>query len=68
MKYGEIHTGKAWDTALSHYCGNDDEFMPLALAVFGDKSHTDLHGSLSFTPLIFTLSLFNRTARNRVSF
>jgi hypothetical protein len=29
MKYGEIHTGKAWDTALTHYCGNDDEFMPL---------------------------------------
>jgi len=68
MKYGEIHTGKAWDTALTHYCGNDDEFMPLALVVFGDKSHTDLHGALSLTPLIFTLSLFNRTARNRVSF
>jgi hypothetical protein len=36
--------------------------------VFGDKSHTDLHGILSLTPIIFTLSLFNRTARNKDSF
>ena len=67
MKYVEIHTGKAWDTALSLYCGDDDEFMPLALVVFGDKSHTDLHGALALTPLIFTLSFFNHTARNGVS-
>ena len=66
--YGEIHTGKAWDTALSHYCGDSNEFMPLALVVFGDKSHTDLHGALSLTPIIFTLSLFNRTARNQAKF
>ncbi len=38
------------------------------VSVFGDKSQMDLHGALSLTPLIFTLSLFNRTARNRVSF
>ena len=29
--YGEIHTGKAWVSALRHYCGDDSNFMPLAL-------------------------------------
>jgi hypothetical protein len=66
--YGEIHTGKAWESALSHYCGKNYESMPIALIVFGDKSHTDLHGALSVTPIIMTLSLFNRTARNRAAF
>ena len=65
--YGEIHTGKAWPPALQHYCGDDNNFMPLALVVFGDKSHTDLHGALSLTPIIFTLTLFNRATRNRAT-
>ena len=38
--------------------------MPVALIVFGDKSHTDLHGALSITPVLFTLNMFNRTFRN----
>jgi hypothetical protein len=38
--------------------------MPVALIVFGDKLHTDLHGALSLTPVIFTLTMFNRTFRN----
>ena len=42
--------------------------MPLALIVFGDKTHTDLHGSLAVTPIIFTLTLFNRSARNNPAF
>jgi hypothetical protein len=42
--------------------------MPVALIVFGDKSHTDLHGTLSLTPIIFSLTLFNRSARNNTSF
>jgi hypothetical protein len=33
--------------------------MLVGLIVFGDKSHTDLHGALSLTPNIFTLTLFN---------
>jgi hypothetical protein len=66
--YGEIHTGKAWEKARSHYCRKKYEFMPIALIVFGDKSHTDLHGALSVTPIIMTLSLFNRTASSRAAF
>ena len=69
--YGEIHTGDVWENARSHYCDNDNGetvFMPLALIIFGDKSHTDLHGSLAVTPLIFTLSFFNQQARNRTEF
>ncbi len=42
--------------------------MPIALIVVGSKSHTDLHGSLSLTPIIFTLSLFNRNACNNDKF
>jgi hypothetical protein len=42
--------------------------MPVRLIVFGDKSHTNLHGTLSLTPIIFTLTLFNQTASNNTGF
>ncbi len=42
--------------------------MPVALIVFGDKSHTDLHGALALTPIIFTLTLFKRTSQNNANF
>jgi hypothetical protein len=42
--------------------------MPVALIVFADKSHTDLQGALSLTPIIFTLTLFNHSARNNSKF
>ena len=60
--YGEIHTGNQWLPARDRYCSNNNEManeMPIALIIFGDKSHTNLHGSLSLTPIIFTLTLFN---------
>jgi hypothetical protein len=38
------------------------------LIVFGDKSHTDLHGTLSLTPIIFTLTLFNQSTHNNTQF
>ena len=53
QNYGEVHTGDAWHGAKSRYCGTTGEYMPLGLIVFGDKTHTDLHGSLSVTPIIF---------------
>ena len=42
--------------------------MHIALIVFGDKTHTDLHGTLLVTPVIFTLTLFNRAATNNPRF
>jgi hypothetical protein len=42
--------------------------MPIVLVVFGDKSHLDLHGSLSTLPIIFTLSCFNQVSRNKDKF
>jgi hypothetical protein len=42
--------------------------MPVALIIFGDKSHMDLHGALALTPIIFTLTLFNRTSQNNANF
>jgi hypothetical protein len=42
--------------------------MPVGLIVFGDKSHTDLHGALSLTPIVLTLTLFNCAAQNDSKF
>jgi len=69
--YGEMHTDDQWITANNRYCTNTDEMdneIPIALIVFGDKSHTDLHGTLSVTPLIFTLMCFNRAVTNNNDF
>ncbi len=62
-KYGEVHNGDEWLPARDRYCQNKTK-MPVGLIVFGDKSHTDLHGALSLTLIIFTLTLFNRAAQN----
>jgi hypothetical protein len=66
-KYGEVHTGDAWLPARDRYCHNKTD-TPVGLIVFGDKSHTDLHGALLLTPIIFTLTLFNRAAQNDLKF
>jgi hypothetical protein len=66
-KYGEVHTGDAWLPERDRYYQNKTD-MPVELIVFGDKSHTDLHGALSLTPIIFILTLFNRAAQNDLKF
>ncbi len=69
LKYGEVHTGDTWLLARNRYCTvTKQPTMPVALIVFGDKSHTDFHGTLSLTPIIFTLTLFNRLACNNTRF
>jgi hypothetical protein len=68
-KYGKIHTGDAWLPARDRYCTlTEGPVMPVGIIVFGDKSHMDLHGTLSLTPVIFTLTLFNRSACNNTQF
>ncbi len=64
-KYGEVHTGDAWLSARDMYWQNETD-MPVGLIVY--KSHTDLHGALSLTPIIFTLTLFNCAAQNDSKF
>ena len=67
--YGEVHTGDAWIPARDRFCSNTGEKeLPVALIIFGDKLHTDLHDTLALTPIIFTLSLFNRESRNYTRF
>jgi hypothetical protein len=66
-KYGEVHTGDAWLPAKDRFCQNKTD-MPVGMNVFGDKSHTDLHGELSLTPIIFTLTPFNHAAQNNLKF
>ncbi len=68
-KYGKVHTGDAWLHTRNRYCAvTKQPTMPVALIVFGDKSHTDLHGTLSLISIIFTLTLFNQLARNNTRF
>jgi hypothetical protein len=56
-KYGEVHTGDAWIPVRDRFCSDTGrKEMPVALIVFGDKSYTNLHGTLALTPIIFTLS------------
>lgn len=63
-RYGEVHTGDAWLRARDRYCGTEGKYMPCALILFADKSHTDLHGALSLTPVIMCPTFFNKAARN----
>jgi hypothetical protein len=52
-QYGEVHTGDTWLLSRDRFeVANDENSidMPIGLIVFGDKSHTDLHGALSLTP------------------
>ncbi len=68
-KYGKVHTGDSWLPARNRYCTvTKQRTMPVALIVFGDKSHADLLGTLSLTLIIFTLTLFNQSARNNTRF
>ena len=67
LNYGEIHTGDEWIPARDHYCQSEND-MPVGIIIFGDKSHTDLHGALALTPIIFTLSFFNEKCRNNHKF
>ena len=69
--YGAIHTGDEWIHARNRYCQPHDHHtkdMPAAFIIFADKSHTDLHGALALTPIIFTLTLFNRKCCNDPKF
>ena len=70
-KYGEIHTGDEWIPARDRYCRPHDNFtndMPAGIVIFGDKSHTDLHGALALTPIINTLAFFNGKCWNNLKF
>ncbi len=71
QKYSEVHTGDEWLPARDCFCAPPDTThndMSVALIIFGDKSHTDLHSALALTPIIFTLMLFNRTSCNNDNF
>ena len=68
QNYREVHTGDAWKGVRDHCCGTEKEYMHIALIVFGNKTHTDLYGTLSITPVLFTLTLFNRVATNNPRF
>ncbi len=70
-QYGEIHSGDDWLPVGDRFCTRNDDThndMPIGLIIFGDKSHTNLHGSLALMPIIFTLTFFNRISQNNTHF
>ena len=66
--YDEYHTGNRWKNAMEHYINRDTNEFPCGLVVFYDKSHADRHGSLCVSPIMFTLTLFNKAARAQNQF
>ena len=66
--YDEIHTGQQWPLAVDHYCSDSANEFPCGLVVFYDKSHADRNGSLAVSPVMFTLTLFNKAARAQCKF
>ena len=66
--YDEFHTGQRWQPAVDHFCAGNNDLFPCALVIFYDKSHADRHGSLAVAPIMFTLTLFNKTARAKCEF
>ena len=66
--YGEFHTGKSWAEAVAQHVITGSGDMPVGLVVYIDKSHFDTHGGLCVTPISFTLTLFNKEARNSKKF
>ncbi len=71
QKYSEIHTGDECLPARDCFCNPPEDThndMPVALVIFGDKPHMDLHGALALTPIIFPLLLFNKTSWNNASY
>ena len=53
MGHDATSDGDAWHPARNRYCQNAMN-MPVALVVFVDKTHTDLHGALSLSSYIHT--------------
>jgi hypothetical protein len=61
--------GDAWEPARKRFCGDKNPMnIPIALVIFGDKSHLDLHGCLLTLPIIFTLTCFNQDSRIKKEF
>ncbi len=64
--YGEIHTGWLWEEAREHWCGDDEDIMPLGLVCFYDKTFTDVNGVNSTAPFIAVPSFLNTNERLKV--
>ncbi len=69
--YREIHTGDEWLPSRDFFRQPHHNFtsdMHIGIVIFGYRSHTDLHGALSLTPIIFTLTFFNQRSCNDPKF
>ena len=67
-KFGDVHTGEEWAPAVQKFCKNNKQYFPLPLVCFYNKSHSDLWGGLSSSPMIFCPLIFKQHVRNKVDF
>ena len=66
--YGDMHTGTLYHDALKQYVKPDSEEVGVPLYLFIDETQTDLHGSLSTAPIIFTVAWLSQECRNSPDF
>jgi len=66
--YGDMHTGSLYKKAFEEYVKPDSEEVGVPLYLFIDETQTDLHGSLSTAPIIFTVAWMSQECRNSPDF
>ena len=64
--YGEMHTGLAFEQARQKYCGDDPNAFAFPLVLFYDKSHVDMSGANSASPLFAWVGWLNQKCRGAV--
>ena len=66
--YGDMHTGELYKKSLKQYVKPDSDEVGVPLYLFIDETQTDLHGSLSTAPIIFTVAWLSQECRNSPDF
>ena len=62
----DIHTGQVYIKACKFYNKHENDIL-CPIIFFIDKTHTDLNGRLCLEQVRFTLGIFNRETRNKVT-
>ena len=62
-QYGDLESGSVSVKAHSEYCTGEKDIL-CEVILFIDKTHLDVKGKHTLEPIMFTLSIFNRSFRN----
>ena len=61
-----MHTGLAFEQARQKYCGDDPNAFAFPLVFFYDKSHVDMSGANSASPVFAWVGWLNQKCRGAV--